>query len=142
MLVVCVVIAVAFFVSSMSLPESPNSKTIGPSFFPRVVSVFLVISSIISFITTYRKEENKRVELGNIKLIVCTIVITSLFIFAWQLFGLFYLWLFILMAVLVYIYNQEKHGAKKVLKSCAISLVLDLFVFIVFQQILNVTFAV
>lgn len=142
MLLICVVIAVVFFINSMSLPPSPTSKTMGPSFFPRLISIFLVISCAASFITTYKKKADKKIKLGNMKLIITTVLATFLFVLAWHLSGLFYPCAFTVLAVLVYIYNQEKHSPKKVLKSCSISLTLVLFVYVVFQRLLNVTFSV
>ncbi|SDI83426.1 tripartite tricarboxylate transporter TctB family protein [Paenibacillus naphthalenovorans] len=130
-------IGILFFRSSFYLPAA-SGQTIGPEYFPRLLSILLIIFCIISWITT-KKKKDERVEIANLRYIIFTVLLSIVFIGLWHMFGLFYLFAFIYMAILFYFYNQDKHSIKKAFKYLAMALGLAAFLYVVFDRLLNFT---
>ncbi|MBP1155845.1 MULTISPECIES: tripartite tricarboxylate transporter TctB family protein [unclassified Paenibacillus] len=129
-------IGVLFFSSSFYLPAS--GQTIGPEYFPRLLSIILIIFCIISFITTTKKKDVK-VEFANPRYIIFTVLLSIVFIGLWHMFGLFYVFAFVYMAILFYFYNQDKHSLKKAFKYIVIALGMAIFLYVLFERLLNFT---
>lgn len=140
MLFLITLLAAIFLFQSFSLKALTANQPIGPDFFPKVISILLIITCIISFITTKRKTEDQKVELANFKFVIYTILTTSVFVALWQWLGLFYVCSFVFMFALLFLYNNNGNITKKILISLGISLVVILFVYAVFGKLLNVLF--
>lgn len=140
MLLLITLLATIFLVQSFSLTALTSNQPIGPDFFPKVVSILIIITCVISFITTKRKTEDKKVELENFKYVIYTILATILFTLLWQVLGLFYLCSFVFLFGLLFLYNNNGNIYKKLLTSLGISFIVILFVYAVFGQLLNVLF--
>jgi hypothetical protein len=130
------VIGVLFYTSSVALPQPSDGKSIGPSYFPELISLLLIVFCIISFFTTIKKND-EHVELSNPRYIIFTIILSILFVGLWGILGLFYVVSFVIMTVMIYFYNQAKHSYKKALKSLAISFAITILVYVVFDRLLN-----
>lgn len=140
MLLIIVLLASTFLFQSFSLKTISTNQPVGPDFFPKVITILLIITCIISFITTKRKTEDHKVELENFKFVIYTILATILFVGLWQFLGLFYLCSFIFIFALIYLYNNNSKTSSKILTSLGVSLVVILFVYAVFGKLLNVLF--
>jgi len=64
----------------------------------------------------------------------------SLFVAAWQLLGLFYISSFLLLLTLFMMFNPTKNSLKKVGNMMAISLLVVLFIYLIFEKLLHVRF--
>jgi hypothetical protein len=133
-------LAAIFLFQSFSLKALTTNQPIGPDFFPKVVTVLLIITCIISFFTTKRKTDDQKVELENIKFVIYTILATIVFAALWQFLGLFYVCSFVFIFALLFLYNNNGNIIKKMLISLGISLAVILFVYVVFGKLLNVLF--
>lgn len=131
------IIGVLFFSSSLQLPEA-SGQTIGPEYFPRLLSILLIIFCIISLLSTKKKKE-EHVEFKNPRYIIFTVLLSIVFIGLWHMFGLFYIFAFGYMAILFYFYNQDKHSIKKALKYIAIALGMAIILYVLFEHLLNFT---
>lgn len=130
-------IGVVFFTSSFNLPTA-SGQAIGPEYFPRLLSILLIIFCIISLITTMKKKE-EHVEFANPRYIIFTIILSVIFIGLWHMFGLFYIFAFVYMTILFYFYNQDKHSIKKALRYIAIALGMAIFLYVLFERLLHFT---
>ncbi|WP_209124583.1 tripartite tricarboxylate transporter TctB family protein [Alkalihalobacillus sp. BA299] len=131
------IIGVWFYTSSLALPTV--TRGMGPGYFPKAISILIIITCIVGIFTTFRKTD-ERVELPNIKYMVSMTVLTILFVFIWAKTGIFYLSSFILVFILLYMFNQTKHSMKKVLNSLTISIIIILSIYVIFDYLLNVRF--
>jgi putative tricarboxylic transport membrane protein len=140
MLFLITMLAAIFLFQSFSLKALTTNQPIGPDYFPKVVSILLIITCIISFFTTKRKTEDQKVELENFKFVIYTILATTVFVALWQFLGLFYVCSFVFIFALLFLYNNNENMIKKILTSLGISLAVILFVYAVFGKLLNVLF--
>ena len=142
-LLVCIALAVIFYIKSLELPSTSTGATFGPSAFPKLISALIVIFSFISFLLTKRKEDEK-LTFENIKYVIFTIIFTAGFTLLWQLFGtiygMFYLLLFLFLTTLLFIYNQAKNSSQKVFIAIGVSVVITSSVYIVFERLLKIVF--
>lgn len=132
-------VGILFYAASMALPSPQASQDIGPDYFPKIISVLLVICCVINFFTT-KKKKDEHLEMRNLGLIMFTVILMILFVAVWGIVGKFYVISFIFLTILIYVYNQAKHSLKKILISSAISLGLTLFVYVIFDRLLYISF--
>jgi hypothetical protein len=132
-------LALVFYFTSSELATLQPNQPISPATFPRLVSILLVITCIISFFTTMKKE-NEEVDLVNFHFVIYTLLALILFIMVWQLAGYFYPLSFVFLTVLLYIYSDQENNVKKLLKSMLISLIVVLLTYLVFGMLLGVIF--
>ena len=140
MLLLITLLASTFLFQSFSIKALTSNQPIGPDFFPKIISILLIISCLISYISTRKRTEGKKVELENFKFVIYTILATILFVSLWQLLGMFYLCSFLLMLVLLFLFNNNPNFWKRTLISVGVSLLVTLFIYVVFGQLLNVMF--
>lgn len=133
------VIGIWFYSSSLALPPANTPNGIGPAYFPKVISILMVITCIVGVITTYLKND-ERVQLPKLIYMLPTIVLSILFVIVWSNTGKFYITSFILIFCLLYLFNQDKHSYKKVLKLIVITFIIVLFIFVIFDYLLSIQF--
>jgi hypothetical protein len=126
-----------FFYTAQSFPQAAKGQ-IGPDYFPEVIGGLLVIFCIISFITTTKKPD-KHIAVLNKHYVFLTIGLSVLFVGLWQTIGAFYILSFIVVAIMLYFFNQAKHSFKKLLFTLAVSLGMNLFVYLVFERLFDIT---
>jgi hypothetical protein len=132
-------LALVFYFTSSQLATLQPNQPISPATFPRLVSILLVITCIISFFMT-RKKENEDVDLVNFRFLIYTVLAVILFIMMWQLVGYFYPLSFAFLTALLYIYSDQENKVKKLLKAMLISLIVVLLTYLVFGVLLGVIF--
>lgn len=136
-LVFIMFIAILFFTASLNFSSS-LSQYVGPGTFPQILSVLLVIACLISMFTT-KKQKDQHIELPNLRYIGYTIGSTFLFIVAWVYIGLFYIVSILFISILAYIYNPAPRSYKKAGGSFVFSIILTLFIYLVFDQVLKIS---
>jgi hypothetical protein len=132
-------LALVFYFTSSELAALQPNQPISPATFPRLVSILLVITCIISFFTTMKKE-NEEVDLVNFRFVIYTLIALILFVMVWQLAGYFYPLSFVFLTALLYIYSDQENNVKKLLKSMLISVIVVLLTYLVFGMLLGVIF--
>ena len=138
-LVLIIGIALLFIFSSSELAKLQPNQPVSPATFPRIVSGLIIIVSIVSFFTTFRKEDEK-VELLNFKYVMMTIIACGVFLILWQLFDLFYVFTFALLTFLFYMYSDSENKRRRLFVSVVAAFVVVLLTYLVFYKLLGVFF--
>lgn len=131
-------LGISYGLTAMSFKKSAFSSTIGSGYFPGLLAIILIVLCIVSFVQTVLKKEDERIELPKFNLVVTTVVITSLFIFSWNVFGYLYINLFIFLLVLFTIYRLKELNKAVWFKHSLLSLVITGSLFIIFDLLLNI----
>lgn len=139
-LILFAALGVLFFITSLSFAPAPKGQPIGPAYFPKLISGWLVLFCIISFITTRKKKNDQQISLQNIGYIAFTIGGTVAFVLLWKYIGGFYILSFLLLTILIYVYNQARHSIKKLLVSSLISSLFVVLVYVIFEKLFYITF--
>lgn len=132
-------ISIYFLTASAALPPASGNQ-IGPAYFPRAISILLILFCIISFFKTLKKKDEEKLRTPNLLYIVVTLLLTFFFVIVWQWTNRFYVPAFVFIAILIYLYNQTGHSSAKVIKSTVISLAIILAVYLIFGILLDVSF--
>ncbi|MCM3761123.1 tripartite tricarboxylate transporter TctB family protein [Alkalihalobacillus oceani] len=133
-------LGVLFMYTSLQFNDRASGQIIGPAFFPQLVSGLLIFMCIISAFTTWRKEKTSddTLNIPQLKYILFTIVALVIFVALWDAFGLFYLFALLFLSSLLYVYNRKDSTKKRILKAVGLSIVIGLFIYLVFEKLLNV----
>lgn len=127
-------------VLSNQLNETGFSQ-IGSGYFPRLLAIALIILSVINLVKTFVTKDNKKIELPNAGRIWWTIGLLALFFVTWNLFGYFFIQVFVYLFIMFTLYRlplgwEKKHFAINL----AVALVLTLLIYLVFDVIMYVKF--
>lgn len=119
-----------------------SQEDAGPAFFPQLIISLMIIFCIISAITTLfnKKTENKEIKIPNFSRIFFTIVCLVIFTLIWDLLGFSYILSFLFLFGLLFVYNQKDLIKQKIIMATVVSGILNLFIFLVFDQLLNIAF--
>lgn len=134
-LLVFAVIGVVYFNEANKFMKG----NIDAGYFPRIISVILIILCIISFIQTIREEEY-RINMENIRYVLLTIVLTALYFVLWNMIGFFYPLTFVFMLSLFILYKPRPIFNKAFISCCVMSLFMTVFIYIVFGKVMMVQF--
>ncbi len=133
-------LGLVFFIGSLNIPKAKLGDPYGPLYFPTIISAFLIIMSIIYFISEFRKEykQNKDLQLILAKrtpfLIISTIILAILYTFAFEVVGFLVSTILFLVALLFII-----NGRKKWIINIVVALVFSFSAWYVFSQLLKVS---
>ena len=105
---------------------------LGPDFFPRLLSIFMMIFSLIQLVRTFRKDEEEKLKLNIHKLSVIIIMACITYLFAIGIIGYLvstFLFLTVIISVL---------SGRKSIKDTLIALGISLALYGVFHLVLKV----
>lgn len=137
-LLLILIFTMVYFFSINSMDAGMAVETIGPDYFPNLLSVLLVILCIISFFQTLKKPD-KKINLPNFKYILLTIGITILFLLAWYYLEYFYVFAFSFVTSLFILYKVER-TIKSILICAAGGIIFTVLIYFVFGQVMGVRF--
>ena len=133
-----IALGIAFIVMAKNFPDAMVQLTIQPSYYPIGISALLILFCVISIVkTATSKQPDKIISFGKTLKVLITIALCILFGILWTLTRSFYIVSFIIVAALMYFLNPQPNSGKKVMKSLAYSLITQLVVYLVFQQLMN-----
>lgn len=138
-LILITLLAIGYLVEANKLSAANNSSTIGPSYFPTLLSILLIISCVVSWIQTMNKDD-KKFPLDNLKVIFTTISVTAFYFISWYFIGYFYLNTFIFLMVLLIIYSPKKEIKKNLFINLITSGGILIFIYVLFDLILKIKF--
>lgn len=129
-----------FLYTSLTFSRGVGGGPVGPSFFPIIASSLLIGMCVLSAFSTMKKHKEKKEEINilNFRYIIFTVITLSLFIFLWESFGYFYLFAFVFLFGLFFVYNKNEILKKRLIFAIGLSIIMNLFVYFVFEQMLNV----
>ncbi len=137
----CLIIlfGIGYAVSINSAPSGMlASSTLGPSYFPNVLTAILILLCLASLVRTARKQET-RLRFPNLKYVLFTIVLTAVFIVCWQKLGSFYPATFVFLFLLIAVYRLEKGWKNAVGIGAAVALGLTAILYVLFALIMNIS---
>ena len=128
-----------YLVTANSLRKTAFRVAVDPSYFPKLLAVFLLILCSVCILMVYKNKNDEKLNIPNLKLIVLTIAITILFILNWRTFGYFYIQAFIFLVLLLSIYNMN-YSFRAMLINSTLSLFVICFIYFLFGHWLNISF--
>lgn len=142
LLIGLIVIGVLYYREAESLMElgSLSEGELGAGYFPRLMAITLIILSIISIIQTLSQKESEKIELGNWKMVIITIVLTAIYIYIWSTFGYFYIITFFFLFGLLYLYQVDRKSKRKITISVVTTMSMLAVVYVFFDLMLNINF--
>ncbi len=140
LLTVTGLIGIVYYLSSTSLMElgSSNSGEVGAGYFPRLLAIILIALTIISIIQTLLEKKSEKVNLGNWKIVIATIIISAIYIFLWVTVDYFYIITFLFLYSLIYLYQKNKKSKRMLIINAITTTSVLLAIFVFFDVILNV----
>ncbi|WP_186766670.1 tripartite tricarboxylate transporter TctB family protein [Puniceibacterium confluentis] len=120
-----------------------SGSGVGPTYFPNALTGILVLLCIVTLIRNFRDkspENTAMVTTENFGYILATLALAIAFIASWQVFGYFYLNVFVLLTVLLTIYRIEFGIRNSSLVAVVTSVFLTGFLFALFGKILEISF--
>ncbi|MFC4023507.1 tripartite tricarboxylate transporter TctB family protein [Oceanobacillus longus] len=135
-----ILITIGYYLISINIKEGFDPSPIGPSYFPNLLSVILIIFCLISLFQTYRKKDKEKISLPNSKYVITTFIITVFFVLSWVYLGVFYLNLIIFLFALMMLYTKKYGRKKNIVINALIALFLTIMVYLIFGKILMITF--
>lgn len=131
-------IGILFFVFSFKLPMSTPGMVIGPGYYPRVLSLFLILSSAIGIFIHIRKpSDGAKVEIKKPSFFLLVLGLAVLLTGIWHATRIFYPIASIVTLTLLWILNPEPASGKKALKTVGIAAVLLGAVYLLFSVVLQ-----
>ncbi len=119
------------------------SSGVGPTYFPNILTGLLVLLCLIALLRNLRDsspENTARVVTTNLWQILATLGLVIAFIASWQLFGFFFLNVFVLLTILLTLYRIE-FGLKNSLLVAALTAAGTTgFLYGLFGMILEISF--
>ncbi|MGG0718402.1 tripartite tricarboxylate transporter TctB family protein [Robertmurraya massiliosenegalensis] len=116
-----------------------QNSSIGPRYFPNLITILLVVLCIISFFQTLRNNENKKFTVNNLKYIFAMIGITAIFFALWYFLDLFYLGSFLFLTSLYILFLKDR-SFKRIIKSAVVACVFTIFIYFVFGKLMFIGF--
>ncbi|MDV6378726.1 tripartite tricarboxylate transporter TctB family protein [Sporosarcina sp. GW1-11] len=135
-------IGVIYYLSTNSLKNlsSSNAGEMGSGYFPRLLAIILIVLTIISIIQTLLEKESEKIDLGNWKMVVATLILTPIYIFLWVYVGYFYILTFIFLFGLIYIYQVDRKSKKMLIINAITTSVVLVAIYVFFGILLEITF--
>lgn len=138
-LAVLTLLAGAYFWATIELRDPGTRGSIGPGYFPVILSVLLVILCAISFVQTLRSEEDRVIRIPNLGFVAAALVLVGLFLTAWHFLDAFYAVAFAFVAALMTLFSP-RGGVRQHAFNLTLALVLIAGVYGLFGFIMQVRF--
>lgn len=133
-------VAAWFFISSFGIVAG-GSEYESPAYYPRLLGGIMMLLCLISlYRDIFGDLKNIKTVIpitGKKNLLAVFLGIVALIVL-WSLFGLVYIWLFLVLAVLLFLLNEDVFSKKKILKSVIIAATFSLAVFLVFDVLFSI----
>lgn len=130
----------AFLVMIAMFPEPIIKLTIGPGYYPALVCFLLMGAAAISIFKTYKYDEDREIPMPKLHNAALIIGVVLLFLVLWQFTKQFYIVCFFAMGILLYVLNPQPKGLPKLVKAALMSLVMQGFIYVVFQRLMYFNF--
>lgn len=135
-LILLIIIGAAIFYANSAFNFNQSPGTMGAGYFPLLLSALLIILCLISIFKIVKSNENIKISLSNIRIIVLTTVLVGGFIYSWSKTGMFYVNVLILIFLLITIYKQI-YKIIPLIINFVLSIVFTIFIYLIFGLILN-----
>lgn len=135
-------IGIIYYLSTNGLRRLTGSDSgeIGADYFPRLLAIILIALTILSIIQTLLEKESEKIDLGNWKMVVATIILTPIYIFLWVNVGYFYIITFIFLFSLIYLYQADRKSKRMLVINAITTSSVLVIIYVFFGLLLDVTF--
>ncbi|ARF17611.1 MULTISPECIES: tripartite tricarboxylate transporter TctB family protein [Sporosarcina] len=135
-------IGVIYYLSTNSLRRltGSSSNEIGADYFPRLLAIILVALTVLSIIQTLLEKESEKIDLGNWKMVVATLILTPIYISLWVFVGYFYIITFVFLFGLIYIYQADRKSKRMLIINTITTSSVLVMIYVFFGLLLDVTF--
>lgn len=120
-----------------------SSSGVGPTYFPNILAGTLVALCIVVLVKNFRDTSPKNLEkivTPNFWYILATMVFVIAFVASWQMFGAFYLNVFVFLTVLLTLYRLEFGIKNSLFVGIVTSVLTTGFLYALFGRILAISF--
>jgi hypothetical protein len=120
-----------------------SSGGVGPTYFPNILTALLVLLCVVTLYRNFRdvsSENVGQITTHNFWYIIATFALVVAFIASWQLFGYFYLNVFIFLTVLLTIFRMDFGIGNGLLVGATTSAFTTGFLYVLFGKILTISF--
>lgn len=130
-----------FLLEAMNFPAAMNQDAIGSDYFPKMLAIALIVLCLADLIKTFFQKEKTKIVIPQFRILVLTMVLTSLFLLSSSLIGFFYIQLFVFTLLLLTYYRWTLPNRKKVLFiNASVSLGLTLCIYVIFGMVMDIRF--
>jgi len=128
-----------FFILSFNLPMSSPGVVIGPGYYPRSLSLLLILSSAMGLYTNFRKAPNRNsaIDIPKPGYFIFVLGLALLVAAGWQITRSFYLIAVPATFLMLWFLNPEPSTVKKALKTFFVGSVILGVIFILFSILLQ-----
>ena len=131
-----ILLSVAFLIMAANFEQAVIRLAVDPSYYPILVCVGIIITATVSIVSTLRNPNDRVVEIPNPKKGLIIIGLFALFVLLWQFIGQFYVVSFVVMGAVLYTMSPQPNSLKKIIKTCVISLCMQIFVYFIFERLM------
>ena len=140
-LTVSLLVGIMFFTLSFNLPMSSPGVVIGPGYYPRSLSLLLIVSSMIGLYTNYRRAASKNIIVDIPKPVYFFFVIGLALLVAgvWHITHRFYPIAVLATFLLLWFLNPEPSTTRKAVKTLLVGSVILGVIFLLFSVLLQLS---
>lgn len=138
-LTVTLLAGIMFFVLSFTLPMSSPGVVIGPGYYPRSLSLLLIVSSLIGLYTNFRRTANKSliVDIPKPVYFFFVLVLALTVAAVWHITHRFYPIAVLATFLLLWFLNPEPSTLRKVVKTLLVGSVILGIIYLLFSVLLQ-----
>ena len=138
-LIVMLLTGIMFFILTFSLPMSSPGVVIGPGYYPRFLSILLIVSSLAGLYTNYRniKKNNVPVDIPKPQYFLLVLGLALLVATVWQITRSFYPVAVPATFLLLWFLNPEPAAPRKAVKTLLVGSVILGVIFLLFSVLLQ-----
>lgn len=132
-------VGVMFFILSQGLPMSSPGVVIGPGYYPRSLSILLIVSSMIGLYKNYRKKDSNIhfIDIPKPRFFFLVLSLALIVATIWHITRRFYPVAILSTLLLLWFLNPEPATPRKAIKTIFLTSVLIGILFILFSMLLQ-----
>ncbi|MCH6264234.1 MULTISPECIES: tripartite tricarboxylate transporter TctB family protein [Neobacillus] len=142
LLIGILILGVAYYKTASGFHNIGGSGAgdIGPGYYPKILALILIGLTIISIFQTIMDKKSEIINLGNIKMVGITLLLTLVYIFIWAKLNFFYIPTFLYLFTLIHIYQPEKSSKKVLIMNLMSTSGVLLGIYLFFDLLLQIDF--
>lgn len=138
-LIVIITINTFYLTSATEFIARFSDNTIGPEYFPKILSYLLYFFCVVSLIQNFFKKKTEYITINNPTRLMAIIFMIIIFLILWAFLELFYPLSIIFMFLLFYTINpsRKKNIKKALISSFVMSFITNLVIYILFNVLMS-----
>lgn len=137
-------VSIWYCVQSIGFVSEAEDITVSAGFYPFILSSIIIVLSFIKLIQAVKEKKSEAMfEVRNLKYILMTIGVTSIYLVLWSLFrDYFYIFTFVYVFTLMTIYASQsvRFQKKMMMRNSLVSLFLIVVIYFIFDLTFSIQF--